>query len=96
MTVMFGIGILLSAPYYAWKWRAPHALFFTYILPILPFVLLFDGWVSSVRMRTPDEVEVLLRTCGTDTEGWEVKGGQERHFWPSGYLHWTICMPRNR
>lgn len=70
------------------------ALFFTYIIPIIPFVLVFDGFVSSVRTRTPDEVEALLRSCGADASNWEFRSGSSRHLWPTGYLNWVICAKK--
>ena len=95
MTCLFGIGILLSAPYYAWKWRSPATLLFTYLIPILPFVLVFDGWVSSLRTRTQEELEVLLRTCGAKyADRWELRSGAERHLRPGGYVHWFVCLKK--
>lgn len=94
--LLFGIGFILSAPLHAWKWRSPITLFFSWVVPILPFVLTFDGWMSSLRSRTPDEVEALLRTCGADSEDWEIKSGSEKHLWPCGRVHWMICRPRPR
>ncbi|KAK3303230.1 uncharacterized protein B0T15DRAFT_401767 [Chaetomium strumarium] len=96
---LFGLGILIVAPYYAWLWRAPLALFFTYAVPILPFVLVFDGWMSCLRTRTPDEVEALLRTCGAEggekeIAKWEVKSGSEMFMWPVGKVNWIICVKR--
>ena len=68
-------------------------LVFTYLLPILPFVLVFDGYISSLRTRTPDEVEVLLRTCGANgTDGWVMKSGDALHLWPFGYVNWIVCL----
>ncbi|CAK7265027.1 hypothetical protein SEPCBS119000_001301 [Sporothrix epigloea] len=94
-TLFFGLGIMLSAPYYAWRWRSPMTLVFTYLIPILPFVLVFDGWMSMLRTRTPDEVEVLLRTCGADnTDAWELRSGEVRHLWPCGYLKWIVCTKK--
>ncbi len=93
---LFGLGILLCAPYYAWKWRSPAALFFSWVVPIIPFVLVFDGFVSALRTRTPQEVEVLLRTCGAEgTEKWVLRSGRERHFWPCGYISWITCMRKD-
>jgi hypothetical protein len=69
-------------------------IFFTYVIPIIPFVLVFDGWVSSLRTRTPKEVEALLRTCGADKDDisrWEVRSGRDMHLWPTGYLTWIVC-----
>jgi hypothetical protein len=93
-TFILGCGILLAAPYYAWKWRSPATLFFTYLIPILPFVLVFDGIVSSLRTRTPEEVEALLRTCGADVSDWEMRSGRTRHLWPCAYLNWIVCTKR--
>ncbi|KAH7157674.1 hypothetical protein B0J13DRAFT_176029 [Dactylonectria estremocensis] len=94
--LLLGIGILLAAPLFAWKWRSPATLIFTYLIPILPFVLVFDGFISSLRTRTPEEVEMLLRSCGADTSRWEMTSGSERHLWPCGYLNWIICKPVSR
>ncbi|KAK4238470.1 hypothetical protein C8A03DRAFT_43794 [Achaetomium macrosporum] len=96
---LFGLGTLIMAPYYAWLWGAPLALFFTYVVPILPFVLVFDGWMSCLRTRTPDEVEALLRTCGAEggekeIAKWEVKSGSEMFMWPVGKVNWIICVKR--
>ena len=99
-TLIFGLGILLTAPYYAYKWRSPMTLVFTYLIPILPFVLVFDGWMSMLRTRTPDEVEALLRTCGADvlaadgSSAWELQSGEVRHLWPCGYLKWIVCTKK--
>lgn len=87
------------APYYALLWGEPLALFFTYVVPILPVVLLFDGWMSCLRTRTPDEVEALLRTCGAaggddEIDRWEVRSGSELFMWPVGKLHWIICIKK--
>ncbi|KAK3682411.1 hypothetical protein B0T22DRAFT_282777 [Podospora appendiculata] len=96
--LLFGIGILLMAPYYALVvWRSPLTLFFVYVVPILPFVLVFDGWMSALRTRTPDEVEALLRTCGADGADaeiarWQVRSGRETFMWPVGQLNWIICV----
>lgn len=96
-TLVFGLGILLTAPYYAWRWRSPMTLVFTYLVPILPFVLVFDGWMSMLRTRTPDEVAALLRTCGAapaDVARWELRSGEIRHLWPFGYLKWIVCVKK--
>jgi hypothetical protein len=94
---LFGIGTMVMAPYYAFLWGAPMALFWTYVVPVLPFVLVFDGWMSCLRTRTPDEVQVLLRTCGADEAEiakWELKSGNETFMWPVGRVNWVICVKR--
>ncbi|KAI8950303.1 hypothetical protein F4801DRAFT_355721 [Xylaria longipes] len=89
--MLFGVFILLIAPLLYW-W-SPQILFFVYVVPVVPFVLVFDGVISSVRTRTADEVEVLLRTCGAtgDTVDWAVRSGSETFLWPCGHLTWIIC-----
>jgi hypothetical protein len=95
-TSLFGIVSMIVAPYYAWKWRSPMTLFYTYILPILPFVLVFDGYISALRTRTPEEVEVMLRSCGAkDADKWEVQSGRPLHLWPIGYLNWIVCLKKD-
>jgi hypothetical protein len=89
---LFGFFIMLIAPLFYWS--SPAILFFIYVCPIIPFVLVFDGLISSLRTRTPEEVEVLLRTCGADTDDWEVKSGREQFMWPTGYLTWVICSKK--
>ncbi|KAF4995301.1 hypothetical protein FDECE_12852 [Fusarium decemcellulare] len=90
---ILGIGAILSAPLYALKWRSPSTFIFSCLIPILPFVLVFDGYISALRTREPEEVETLLRSCGAETSRWEMRSGSEVHLWPCGYLNWIICKP---
>ena len=92
-TTLLPFGAMLAAPFYALKWRSPATFIFTWIIPILPPVLVFDGYVSSLRTREPEEVEALLRGCGADTSNWEMKSGSVAHLWPIGYINWIICKP---
>ncbi|KAJ5051884.1 uncharacterized protein L3040_001647 [Drepanopeziza brunnea f. sp. 'multigermtubi'] len=85
--LMFGI-----TPFYFW--RSPGHLFFTYIIPIIPFVLVFDGYVSSLRTRSAEEVQALMKQCGASCDGWTVKNGQEQHTWPTGYMTWVIGIKK--
>ncbi|KAM0322306.1 hypothetical protein ACHAQA_009595 [Verticillium albo-atrum] len=93
--LLLGLGVLLSAPYHAWRLRSWTVLFFCWVVPVLPFVLVFDGLVSSLRTRTPDEVEALMRSCGADSTGWELTSGSDMHLWPVGYLHWVIATKKD-
>ena len=90
---------LIMAPYFALIWGEPLALLFTYVLPILPVVLVFDGWMSCLRTRTVDEVRELLRTCGAEggqeeIAKWEVKSGSETFMWPVGRVNWIIGLKK--
>ncbi|KAI9151652.1 hypothetical protein HJFPF1_08861 [Paramyrothecium foliicola] len=93
---LMGLGVIAAAPYYAWKWRSPATLIFSWFIPILPFVLVFDGYMSALRTRTADEVEALLRNCGADANDWVIQSGRQRHLWPCGYMNYIICRPEKR
>jgi hypothetical protein len=86
---VFALPILmfLVTPFYFW--RSPGHLFFTYIIPVIPFVLVFDGIVSSLRTRSAEEVQAMMIECGASCE-WSVKHGHEQHTWPTGYITWVI------
>lgn len=63
----------------------------TYLLPVVPFVVSFDGLVSSLRTRTPDEVMRLLKTAGQGAEQeWEWTSGRVTHTWPIGQMTYVI------
>ncbi|KAF5008620.1 hypothetical protein FDECE_5110 [Fusarium decemcellulare] len=91
--LLLPVGVVLSAPYYALKWRSPSVLIFTWLIPIIPLVLMWDGIVSSLRTREPEEVEALLHGCNSNLAGWEFRTGKERFLWPFRYLNWIICQP---
>jgi len=47
-------------------------LFWTYVVPVVPLAIMFDGMVSCLRTYTPDEMRALV--AGLDDEGyyWEI------------------------
>jgi hypothetical protein len=47
--------------------------FFTYVVPVLPAFVLWDGIVSWLRIYDPDELEAMVRQLrGADDWSWEV------------------------
>jgi len=90
LITMIAMGFLFLAitPFYFW--RSPGHLFFTYIIPIVPFILVSDGIVSALRTRTAEEVQALMKDCGASTDGWTVKCGSEIHTWPTGRMNYVI------
>lgn len=91
--LMLGVGAIAMAPFLAWKRKSPAILLFSWLVPVLPFVLVFDGLVSCLRTRTAGEIECLLRSCGADTSSWEIQSGRRKFVWPGGYLNWVIVNP---
>lgn len=53
-------------------------LLWTYAVPAIPLVLLFDGIVSCLRSYHPDELLHMVRSLGADDYNWEagrISGG---------------------
>ncbi|KAI1007280.1 hypothetical protein K3495_g941 [Podosphaera aphanis] len=86
--------LFLITPFYFW--RSPGHLFFTYIIPIIPFVVIFDGLVSSLRTRTDHEIMTLMQGSGITVDGWKIFSGGERHTWPTGYMSWVIALKNQK
>lgn len=49
-------------------------LLWTYVIPLIPLLVLFDGWVSCLRTYTPKEL--LALTAGLNSHHWEA--GEDR------------------
>lgn len=79
-----GFLMFLISPFYFW--RSPGHLFFTYVIPLVPLVLVLDGYVSSLRTRTSEEIEALMKECGASVDGWTITSGAAQHTWPTGYM----------
>lgn len=86
---------MLITPFYFW--HSPAHLFFTYLVPIVPFIWVYDGYISCLRTRTPTEVETLLKknVPAQQLDGWEFNSGRVVHTWPIGHLSWIICMKQH-
>ncbi|KAI4205544.1 MAG: hypothetical protein LQ350_000323 [Teloschistes chrysophthalmus] len=70
-------------------------LFFTYIIPIVPVVVVFDGLVSCMRMRDRGEILRLIEECDAREgrgwrEGWRFESGRAWHTWPIGEATWFV------
>lgn len=92
LTVLL-IGPLLWLGSWYWFWGQWSHLFFTYVIPIVPAVVVFDGIVSSLRTRTPEEVLGLLtgeEEGRARREGWGFKWGGENHTQTGGEMSWFI------
>jgi hypothetical protein len=93
LVTVFGLGPLFTFLTPFFFYASPLHLFFTYVVPIIPFVLVVDGYVSSMRTRSAEEVLALLDRDGSREkalQGWRIRSGQEMHTWPVGYTSWVI------
>ncbi len=68
-------------------------LLFTYLVPLIPFVVFFDGTMSMLRIYLPDELHELIRTVpGHEDYDWDV-GITPLRGMPGGITH-LVGTPR--
>ncbi|KAJ5893404.1 hypothetical protein N7495_005095 [Penicillium taxi] len=73
-----------------WYWNSPVHLFFTFILPVAPFTIWFDGLISCLRTRTANEVRTLLDQPGLDLSDWTFHSGQKTVQFPFITLYYYV------
>lgn len=69
-------------------------LFFTYVLPIIPLVLLFDGLVSCLRTYNPRELRELIQDLPAPEYRWEI--GEQSGTFRGLPITYLIGYPRER
>lgn len=70
LTVLMPLGGLLTAAF-SKPFRFSR-LFWTYILPVIPFVLFFDGVVSCLRAYSPKELARLVAQVKSENYAWRI------------------------
>jgi hypothetical protein len=68
---MQALGIFFLTPFVRpFKWSR---VFFTYVVPLIPMLVVFDGAVSMLRIYSTDELrELVFATPGHDTFDWDI------------------------
>lgn len=93
MIALMGPLLFLITPFYFW--RDPVHLIFTYLIPIVPFVVVFDGFISSIRTRTGEEVKAMADSLGESaSRDWEFRWGSEWHTKFIGEMTWVIGIKK--
>ncbi len=88
LTLAFVFMLFVCTPWIRpFRWTR---LFWTYAVPILPLVLLFDGWVSCLRTYRPAELREMLSRMAASEYQWEI-GERSTGVAPITYL---IGYPR--
>ena len=67
-------------------------LLWTYVLPVLPLVVLIDGMMSALRTYTADELRDIVASLEADEYAWEV--GRLKGKAPIPVIYLTGC-PRS-
>lgn len=83
--------ILLLTPFMRpFKWSR---LFFTYVLPLIPGIVVFDGFVSFLRLYLEDELrEMVAGIPGHERFDWDIGSTRGRGN-PVGFLH-LVGVPK--
>lgn len=63
--------VLLAMPFL--RPMQPSWLFWTYIIPVLPLFIAWDGLISHLRSYTPEELETMTRSLESEGYSWEVR-----------------------
>jgi hypothetical protein len=74
MLFLMPVGALLLTPFMRpFRWSR---LFWTYVVPVIPFLLWFDGLMSCLRSYSVPELERLVAALPTNEYQWNI--GEER------------------
>ncbi len=66
-------------------------LIFTYLIPLIPFFTLWDGWVSVLRLYTPKRLRAMVKDLSEHKSyDWEI--GKARHQF--GTVIYLIGVPK--
>lgn len=66
-------------------------LFWTYVVPVLPFVVAFDAVVSCLRTYETDEIDRIVRRVDAPGYTWEV--GKVKVPWLPMHLTYLVGLP---
>jgi len=65
-------------------------IIFTYLIPIIPLVTLWDGWMSVIRLYTPKDLQEMIQQLPENNYHWEV--GKASHTF--GVVIYLIAYPK--
>lgn len=80
-----------------YMWHAPAHMLLTYVVPLIPLAVTFDGIVSWIRGRTPEDIlQLLKRSSNIDLTQWEIRSGTEQTIPPLGSLYWWMAVKKQK
>lgn len=85
------VSVLFTTPFIRpFRWSR---LFFTYLIPIVPFVVLWDGIVSALRTYTVEEMRNLINSLENNTAfEWNFNKKKSK----TGFVIYTIGIPKKQ
>ncbi len=91
MVIAFDLILSVCSPWIRpFRWSR---LLWTYLVPIIPFVLLFDGVVSCLRTYRPQELRDMVEQLKANEYQWEIGEHATRNL-PITYLIGYPCVVR--
>ena len=85
------ISVLLTTPFI--KPFSLLRLLFTYIIPIIPIIVLWDGVVSSLRTYSVDEMQQLIKSVeNNENFDWHIEKKKAK----MGFVIYTIGIPKKQ
>ncbi|KAG8531452.1 uncharacterized protein KY384_003081 [Bacidia gigantensis] len=97
LTVLLLWPMLLLGSWW-WFWGQWDQLFWTYVIPVVPFVIVYDGLISCLRTRREEEIFALLKKASEHVdgglEGWNFEAGEETHTWPIGTMSYFVGIKK--
>ena len=85
------ISVLLTTPFI--KPFSLLRLLFTYIIPIIPIIVLWDGVVSSLRTYSVDEMQQLIKSVENNENFlWQIEKKKAK----MGFVIYTIGIPKKQ
>lgn len=83
-TALSPLVVLLVTPFIRpFRWSR---LFWTYVIPLVPLLVLFDGLVSCLRTYTPRELQEMVDSLDAPGYAWEIDQAKGRGPVPVTYL----------
>lgn len=82
--------VFLVVPFlrpFDWRW-----LLFTYLIPIIPFFVMYDGFVSCLRVYSLKELDALIASL--DTNGYAFETGQVQIGKQPAYVTYLVGQAR--
>jgi hypothetical protein len=69
--ILFGwLAFMLACPFlrpFDWRW-----IVFTYLIPVIPLFVVWDGFVSGLRTYSVDELQALVASIDGDAFEWDI------------------------